>query len=116
MKSEAETAREALWKATQHINRLAFRALDYCPPVDVQFSDFVEALFVANEVAYPVDTHGYNKIIRSNFRKRGIKQQKAVKPPESVELIWKYGLTSIATSRTAAYHFLNDNRGISIFL
>ena len=64
----------------------------------------------ANEIAYPVDTHGYMKTIKSNFRKRGIKQIDALQPPEAVELIWKYGLSSIATSHTAAYHFLNDNR------
>jgi hypothetical protein len=110
MEKEKETSKEALWKATQHVNRLAFRALDYCPPVDIQFTDYVQALICADKIAYPVDTHGYMKIIQRNFKNRGIKQIDPLKPPEAVELIWKYGLNSIATSRTAAYHFLNDNR------
>ena len=44
MEKEKETSKEALWKATQHVTRLAFRALDYCPPVDIQFADYVQAL------------------------------------------------------------------------
>jgi hypothetical protein len=110
MKKEKESPKEALWKATQHVNRLAFRALDYCPPVDIQFADYAQAVIRANEIAYPVDTHGYVKIIKSIFERRGIDQLDPLEPPEAVELTWKYGLNSIASSRTAAYHFLNDNR------
>jgi hypothetical protein len=110
LRMEKEKPKMALWKATEHVNRLAFRALDYCTPVDVQFSDYVQALICADNIAYPIDTHGYTKIIRRIFKKRGIKLIKPVRPPEAVDLIWKYRLNSIATSRTAAYHFLNDNR------
>jgi hypothetical protein len=110
MKKEKELAKGALWKATQHLNRLAFRALDFCPPVDIQFADYAQAVIRANEIAYPTDTHGYLKIIKKVFTSRGIDKIDPNPPPEAVELIWKYDLNSIASSRTAAYHFLNDNR------
>lgn len=112
MEKENESARAALWKATQHLNRLAFRALDYCPPVDIQFEDYVQALIRANEIAYPVDTHGYLEIIKEIFKKRGIERIDPDPPPKAVKFTWKYGLESIASSRTAAYHFLDDNREI----
>lgn len=112
MKKLKESARQALWKATQHVNRLAFRAVDFCAPVDIQFADYAQAVIRANEIAYPVDTHGYVEIIKNVFKKRGIHQLDPLQPPEAVELTWKYGLNSIASSRTAAYHFLNDNREI----
>jgi len=105
-----DSKRQALKNAAQSVNRLAFRALDYCPPVDIQFADYVQALISANEIAYPVDTLGYKKIIEEVFKDRGIKQIDPLKPPQAADLIWKYGLNSIATSHTAAYHFLNDNR------
>ncbi|UCH32772.1 MAG: hypothetical protein JSV05_05215 [Candidatus Bathyarchaeota archaeon] len=105
-----DSNRAALKNASQSVNRLAFRALDYCPPVDIQFADYFQALISANEIAYPVDTLGYKKIIKETFKDKGIKQIDPLEPPQAADLIWKYGLNSIATSRTAAYHFLNDNR------
>lgn len=107
-----ETVKAALWKATQHLNRLAFRPLDYCTPVDIQFEDYVQALIRANEIAYPVDVHGYLGIIRDVFKKRGIENIDPDPPKKAVDFTWKYGLESIASSRTAAYHFLDDNRKI----
>jgi hypothetical protein len=103
--------KEALWKATRHLNRLAFRALDYCPPVDIQFIDYAQAVIRADKLAYPVDTFEYMKIVQEVFKSRGLTELDPPPPPNSVELTWKYGINSIASSRTAAYHFLNDNRG-----
>jgi hypothetical protein len=104
------SAKKALWRATQHLNSMAFRALDYCPPVDIQFIDYAQAVIRADQLAYPVDTYGYRKIAQKVFAKRGLKDLMAIAPPLSVELTWKYKLESVASSRTAAYHFLNDNR------
>jgi hypothetical protein len=111
MDSYDRSAKEALWRATDHLNRMAFRALDYCPPVDVQFIDYARAVLRANELAYPRDSLGYQKIAQDMFEKRGLKELRPLAPPYSVEMIWRYDLDSIASSRTAAYHFLNDNRG-----
>lgn len=110
MEKEKDTPKQALKTVTQDISRITFRALDYCPPVDIQFADYLDALVRANEIAYPVDKLGYREVIRTAFKRRGINQLVQLYPLNPAELIWKYGLHSIATSRTAAYHFLNDNR------
>jgi hypothetical protein len=104
------SARAALWRATQHLNRLAFRALDFCPPVDIQFIDYVHAVIKANEIAYPKDEYNYRRIIKSVFNARGLTDLDPPTPPLSVKMTWKYDIEDIASSRTAAYHFLNDNR------
>ena len=101
----------ALWKATDHVTRLAFRALDFCPPVDIQFIDYAQAVLHANKLAYPKDTLGYQEIVREVFEKRGLKKLDVEKVPSITSLIWRYNIDSIANSRTAAYNFLNDNRG-----
>lgn len=111
-KDKGRSPKEALWKATDHLNRLAFRALDYCPPVDIQFIDYAQALLRANELAYPKDILGYQDIIKGIFKKRGLTQLKpSIKPPRRGDLLSKWDINSIASSRTAAYHYLNDNRG-----
>jgi hypothetical protein len=111
MDEHGRSERDALWRATQHLNRMAFRALDFCPPVDIQFLDYARAVIRANELAYPRDTLGYKEILREVFEGRGLTELDPLPPLLSVNLTWKYDITSIAGSRTAAYHFLNDNRG-----
>lgn len=101
---------EALWLATSHLNRMALRALDYCPPVDVYFEDYARAMLSADELAYPRDSQGYREIIRQEFTVRGLKDLETTKSPYSIDFLWKYSIDQIARSRTAAYHFLNDNR------
>lgn len=111
MKKEKDTPKQALKKVTQDISRIAFRALDYCPPVDIQFTDYLDALVRADEIEYPADEFGYRKVIRTAFNYRGIRELDQLLPLlDPAELNWKYELHSIATSRAAAYHFLHDNR------
>lgn len=103
-------AQRALADAHSRFTRIALRALDFCPPVDVQFIDYARAILVADELAYPVDGMGYRKKIEDCFKARGLADLEAEKPPYSVDLRWKYDIVQMAQSRTAAYHFLNDNR------
>lgn len=101
---------EALWRATDHLNRMALRALDFCPPVGIQFIDYARAVLLADESAYPKDSLGYRDLVREVFKGRGLTDLEAPSVPYSVDFIWRYDIDGIARSRTAAYHFLNDNR------
>lgn len=51
---------------------LCARALDYCPPVDITFGDFLRALITADRDFYPDDTSGVRDALRQAFRLRGI--------------------------------------------
>jgi hypothetical protein len=99
--------------------RLALRALDYCPPVDIQFIDYVHAMLKADREAYPVDKNNYRGIIRDVFHKAGfcIKSNYShegciLEPPETPKNyeFGDYDIERISESRTSAYHFLNLNR------
>ncbi|HLI96116.1 MAG TPA: hypothetical protein VKT72_08525 [Candidatus Baltobacteraceae bacterium] len=48
------------------------RALDYCPPVDVTFGDFLRAVLTADADLFPSDTDGVRYAIMQAFRLRGI--------------------------------------------
>ncbi|HLN88635.1 MAG TPA: hypothetical protein VK253_01060 [Candidatus Binatia bacterium] len=113
--------RVALENATTHFTRIALRALDFCPPVDIQFIDYVHALLAADKLAYPRDDFGYRDIIHEIFHERGL-CQKSGKEGEACDLeplirpykfeFHKYDINRISSSRTAAYHFLNLNRAL----
>lgn len=58
------------------------RALDYCPPVDVTFSDFLSALLTADLEHSGARTRPFRDRLRSNFAKFGILPSSAAKAPE----------------------------------
>ena len=59
-------------KLAAHILAICIRALDYCPPVDLTFGDYLRALITADRDLVPDDTRGYRIAFISAFRDRGI--------------------------------------------
>ena len=54
---------------------MCIRALDYCPPVDVQFGDFLRALITADGDLVPDDTYDYRSALIEAFRLRGVRPE-----------------------------------------
>lgn len=59
-------------KAADHLLTMAIRALDYCPPTDLEFSTYLAALLTADQELVPDDRHGYRRTIRETFESYGI--------------------------------------------
>lgn len=51
---------------------ICVRALDYCPPVDITFGDFLRAVITADLDLHPVDPLGIRDALMQGFRRRGI--------------------------------------------
>jgi hypothetical protein len=51
---------------------LCARALDYCPPVDVTFGDFLRAIITADLDLFPSDRYNVRTAVMQAFRLRGI--------------------------------------------
>ncbi|MFN0104364.1 MAG: S8 family serine peptidase [Bryobacteraceae bacterium] len=64
-------AREAATTASRVLTT-CIRALDYCPPVDLTFGDYLRALITADMDLEPEDTLNYRTAFISGFRARGI--------------------------------------------
>jgi hypothetical protein len=64
-------AREAA-KSADHVLRMCIRALDYLPPVDVRFGEFLRAIITADTDLIPNDPYHYRLAIIEAFRRRGI--------------------------------------------
>ncbi len=63
---------EAATKSAQHVLKLSIRALDYMPPVDPRFGDFLRALVTADSDLVPNDRFGYRVAFIEAFGARGI--------------------------------------------
>lgn len=59
-------------KAATHILRMCIRALDYLPPVDVTFGEYLRALVTADSDFVPGDERSYRLALIEAFRRRGI--------------------------------------------
>ena len=59
-------------KCADRVLRMCIRALDYLPPVDVRFGEFLRAIVTADADLVPNDTANYRLAFAEAFRKRGI--------------------------------------------
>lgn len=59
-------------KTARHLLRILIRALDYCPPVDITFGDYLRAMITADADLEPEDRFGYRIALIEAFRRRGM--------------------------------------------
>ena len=59
-------------KSAGHVLTMCIRALDYCPPVDLTFGEYLRALITADMDLMPEDQHRYRVAFIEAFRRRGI--------------------------------------------
>jgi hypothetical protein len=64
-------AKEAA-KAAGHVLTMCIRALDYCPPVDLTFGEYLRAIITADMDLMADDSHRYRIAFIEAFRRRGI--------------------------------------------
>jgi hypothetical protein len=64
---------------------ICIRAIDYCPPVDVEFGEFLRAVLTADRELVPDDRWAYREAWIDAFRGRGIH-------PRDVDFLWEDAL------------------------
>jgi hypothetical protein len=108
-------------KAAENLLTMAIRALDYCPPVDLAFSDYLAALLTADSETVPDDTRfKYRTVIRKSFAAYGIDPPEDSTDPHTGK--WKpfddsagitYGRThfdSMLHDKEEVFRFVWENR------
>jgi hypothetical protein len=104
--------------SAKHLLRMIIRALDYMPPVDISFGDFLSAIVTADGEACPNDTrYDYRRILLDAFARFGIKPS-STNP--TVRGGWKTPVTefvyghahsdSMRWDREAIFRFIWENR------
>ena len=59
-------------KSAKHVLNMCIRALDYCPPVDITFGEYLRAIITADFDLVREDQMNYRLAFIDAFRKRGI--------------------------------------------
>jgi hypothetical protein len=71
----AERIAKEATKTAEHLCNICIRALDYCPPIDISFGDFLRAMITADYDMVPNDKYGYRAALIEAFRLRGIRPE-----------------------------------------
>jgi hypothetical protein len=104
-------------KSARHVLTMCIRALDYCPPVDIDFGDYLRALITADRDVFPNDTRAYRLAFIDAFRQHGIFPRKLRSLSEE-SLIWDRadkinaytGLADLGSILRQFYHDLGMGR------
>ncbi len=67
-----EQLAETAAKTASDVLRICIRALDYCPPMDITFGDYLRAIITADFDMMAEDSRGYRVAFVEAFQKRGI--------------------------------------------
>jgi len=67
----ARLAHEAA-RCADRVLQMCIRAIDYCPPVDITFGDFLRAIITADLDFAPEDKSGFRIVFLESFREWGI--------------------------------------------
>jgi hypothetical protein len=59
-------------RAARHVLRMCVRAIDYCPPVDIDFGTYLRALITADLAQVDEDRFNYRTAFLESFRRRGL--------------------------------------------
>ncbi|MDZ4406263.1 MAG: hypothetical protein U1A53_26630 [Prosthecobacter sp.] len=82
-------------KSASHVLRMCIRAIDYCPPVDVNFGDFLRAMVTADKDVVPDDERNYRIAIVESFRRYGVYPMD-LSSLSAESLLWRMPTTEIA--------------------
>ncbi len=74
-------------KTAGHVLTMCIRALDYCPPVDITFGDYLRALITADFEVVGDDDLNYRVALVEAFRRRGLYPQ-GVSSLSPSSLVW----------------------------
>ena len=106
-------------KAASHLLTIAIRALDYCPPVDITFAEYLSALLTADRETAPDDLrYDYRGKVLASFRRYGIDAAKHGTDPRTG--MWRrsraplnYGkvhFESMLRDKEEVFRFIWENR------
>ena len=104
---------EAGARVADHLLTMAIRALDYCPPVDLSFSDYLSALLTIDKEVVPDDhRYGYRAALLEQFGRYGIRPSYGA----ARDGTWERCSGNLTYSRTHFDSLLRDKQEVFRFL
>jgi hypothetical protein len=102
-------------RAAQHLLEMCIRAIDYCPPVDFDYPDFLAALLASDQEVSPEDPLGYRQAVTAAFAAFGLRAPRLKTARIKVKEWPSYRSFSYAALRSdpdEAFRFVWENVGL----
>ena len=100
----------------RHLLEMVIRAIDYCPPVEFEFDDFLGALLVSDQELAPDDERGYREAITSVFGSFGITaimgEPLVASASNQAPSYRNFSYASLRSDPDEAFRFIWDNVGL----
>jgi len=100
-------AEEAQKVASEFLN-IILRAVDYCPPIDITYGEFLRAMMTADMVTVPEDRSGYREALVVAFRRYGVRVS-GVPDLSEESLVWRGPERPLPPVRGLAFSDLRHN-------
>jgi len=100
-------------ESANHLLTMSIRALDYLPPTDIRFSDYLSALLTADSEVVPDDSkYEYRQKLRASFADYGVKPA----PKANKEGYWRPVEGELTYDRTHFDSLMRDPNEIFRFI
>ena len=113
MAISADRAAEEGAKSAEHLLTMCIRAIDWTPPIDLAFGDFLDGILAADRQVAPDDEHDYRGTLAEAFASYGITGSPAIDvdtstPAGRLDYAGLH-LDELKTHRDEVFHFIWDN-------
>ncbi len=110
---DLDRAAEEGAKAAGHLLEMAIRAVDYTPPVELEFGDYIDAVLLSDQIVAPDDRHQYRDALTGAFAGFGITppERRIIDVDSQADrpLYNKLNLDALRVDRDEVFRFLWQN-------
>jgi hypothetical protein len=99
-------------KVAEHLLNMMIRAIDYCPPVEFEFADFLDAALIADQEVVPEDRYHYREAVVRGFGAFGIRPRRWPLPDVGTPDTYTYrgfNYLALRSDREEVYRFIWQN-------
>jgi hypothetical protein len=100
-------------KSASHLLSMLIRAIDYCPPVDFEFADFLDATLLSDQEVAPDDEHDYRQTVIDSFAAFGIRPRAWPQVPSVIAVdsftYRDFNYVALRSEPEEVYRFLWEN-------
>jgi hypothetical protein len=100
-------------KAAEHLLKMVIRAIDYCPPLEFEYEDFLDAILWSDQQVAPDDEHDYRKAVIDGFGRYDIRRPKqdlvTIAKLERQPRYARFNFGALQSDRDELFRFMWEN-------
>jgi hypothetical protein len=100
-------------KAAEHLLKMIIRAIDYCPPLEFEYEDFLDAILWSDQQLAPDDEHHYRDAVIAGFGRYDIRRPKqdlvSIAKLKHRPRYARFNLGALQSDRDELFRFMWEN-------